>query len=152
MTGDRAEFKSVNTSSQTGTRHPNVHCVANLALRTEEKGLSHPGAGPHPTANLRSIIIINIIIFIVIIIILFYFILFIFFLKQQSRQHRTWICLSNSCSPNCLPTTLWVWWYFNRTAPYRTLCTLCVITSRRRSQDAGLDEAHHGSGQHARVI
>ena len=63
MTGDRAESKSVNTSSQSGTWHPKVHCVTNLVLRTEEKGLSHPGAGPHPTAYLRF-----------------------FLLKQQSRQ------------------------------------------------------------------
>ena len=53
MTGDRVESKSVNTSSQLGTRHQNAHCVANLALRTEEKGPSQPGAGPHPTAHLR---------------------------------------------------------------------------------------------------
>ena len=30
MTGDRAESKSVNTSSQSGTRHPKVHCVQTL--------------------------------------------------------------------------------------------------------------------------
>ena len=34
-TGDRAESTSVNTSSQSGTRHPKDHCVTNLALRTE---------------------------------------------------------------------------------------------------------------------
>ena len=33
-------------SSQSGTRHPQVHCVANLLLRTEETALSHPGAVP----------------------------------------------------------------------------------------------------------
>ena len=33
-----------------------------------------------------------------------------------------------------------------------TLRTLCIITSTRRSQDSELDEAHHDSGQHARVI
>ena len=55
MTGDRAESKSVNTSSQSETWHPKVHCVTNLALRTEEKVLSHPGAGPHLTEHLRFI-------------------------------------------------------------------------------------------------
>ena len=40
MTGDRAESKSFNT-------------VANLAVRTEEDGVSHFGAEPHPTAHLR---------------------------------------------------------------------------------------------------
>ena len=29
------------TSSQLAARHPQVHCVANLPLRTEEKGLSY---------------------------------------------------------------------------------------------------------------
>ena len=43
-TGDQAESKSVNTSSQSGTRHPKDHCVTNLALHTEGQGLSHPGA------------------------------------------------------------------------------------------------------------
>ena len=78
------------------------------------------------------------------------FAVFFFFLKQQSRQHRAWTCLSNSCS--CLSTTFWIWWCFSRTAPYRILCTLCIITSTRHSQDAGLDKAHHGSGQQGRVI
>ena len=55
MTGDRAESNSVHTSSQSWTRHPKVHCVANLALRTEDIGLSHRASGPHPTAHLRSI-------------------------------------------------------------------------------------------------
>ena len=36
-TDDEAESKSVDTSSQSGTQHPKVHCVANFALRTEEK-------------------------------------------------------------------------------------------------------------------
>ena len=54
MTGDKTESKIVNISSQSGTRHHKVHCAANFALRTEEKGLSYPGAGPHPTAHLRS--------------------------------------------------------------------------------------------------
>ena len=35
MTGDIAEYKSVNTSSQSGTWNPKIHCVANFALRTE---------------------------------------------------------------------------------------------------------------------
>ena len=49
-----------------------------------------------------------------------------FLLKQQSRYHRTWTCLSNSCNPNCFPTTFWIRWCFNRTAPHRTLRTfLC---------------------------
>ena len=56
MTGDRTESKSVNTSSQWGTRHPKGQCVAALAIRTEEKGLSYPGAGPHPTELLRPFI------------------------------------------------------------------------------------------------
>ena len=74
------------------------------------------------------------------------------FAETKSRQHRIWACLSHSYSPNCLPKTFWVWWHFNRTAPHRTLRTLCVITSSRCSQDAGLEKAHHGSGQHARLI
>ena len=83
MTDDRAESKSVNKTSQSGTRHSKVHCVANFALRTGEKGY-----------QIRVLGLIQQRIF--------------FFLKQQSRQHRTWTCLSKSWSPNCLPTTLWI--------------------------------------------
>ena len=50
VTGDRAESKSVNTSSQSGKRHPKVHCVANLALRTGKKCLSHPRCWASPNS------------------------------------------------------------------------------------------------------
>ena len=75
-----------------------------------------------------------------------------FLLKQQLCQHRNWTCLSNSCGPNCLQSIFWILWCCNRTVPYRTLRTLCVIASTRHTQDAGLDEVLHSFGQHARLI
>ena len=44
--------KATTSSSQSGTRNPKVHSMTNLTLRTEEKGVSHPSAGPHPTVHL----------------------------------------------------------------------------------------------------
>ena len=52
-----------NTASQKSTVWQTLRFI------TEEIGLSHPGARPHPTAHLRSI--------------------FFFSPKQQSRQHRS---------------------------------------------------------------
>ena len=59
MAWDITESKSVNTLSQSGTRHHKVHCVANFALRTEEKGLSYPVLGltplpPHFAHSVRN--------------------------------------------------------------------------------------------------
>ncbi|PSN31625.1 hypothetical protein C0J52_28027 [Blattella germanica] len=42
-TGNRTESKNFDTSCESGIRHPKVHFLANLALRPEEKGVSHPG-------------------------------------------------------------------------------------------------------------
>ena len=44
-----------------------------------------------------------------------------FLLKQQSRHHRTWTCLSNFRNPKCLLTTFLIWWCFNRMEPHRIL-------------------------------
>ena len=100
-------LKYVNPNQHILSRHPKVRCVANLELRTEEKAYHIQVLGLTQKRIYGP----------------FFFLL----LKQQSRQHRTWTCLSNSCSSNCLPTIFWVWWCFNRTTPYRTLRTLCVI-------------------------
>ena len=128
-TGDRAESKSANTSSQSGNWHPKVHCVTNLALHTEEKGLSHPGAGPHPTAHYG----------------------FFFFAEKTITSTSYLDMLEQFLQPQLFADNILDLVVFQQDcAPPHFV--YFVITSARRSQDDGLDEAHHGCGQHARVI